>query len=205
MELLILRHAPTINNIKGIFMGVDDIDPTPEGMEQARKLKSLFENQPITVCYTSPLKRAKATAESIFPSEIISVSNKLTERDLGDWAGLSKKEVKDEYPEAFNDEGLLDFFYTPPKGEPAKVMIDRLVKFFDELRKYNNSDLVAIVTHNGSYRVLKSLITRMPLKEVFRQFENYLEPKTFRISKEQIDYIVKHPYETAEKNLLKTP
>jgi broad specificity phosphatase PhoE len=98
--------------------------------------------------------------------------NKLIERDLGDWAGLSKSDVKTQYPEAFNDEGLLDFFYTPPKGEGAKIMIDRLVDFLITLKQHDEDTLIAIVTHNGVYRVLKSLITGMPLKEIFRQVKH---------------------------------
>ena len=201
LELIIIRHAPTVNNIKNIFMGVDDIDLTTEGLEKASLLKPLLAERPIAICYTSPLKRAKGTAEAIFPKSMISITDKLIERDLGDWAGLSKSDVKTQYPEAFNDEGLLDFFHTPPKGEGAKIMIDRLVDFLVDLKKHDENTLLAIVTHNGVYRVLKSLITGMPLKEIFRQFENYLEPKSFNISKERIDHILKYPYETAENNI----
>lgn len=201
LELIIMRHAPTVNNIKEIFMGVNDVELTPEGLEQASLLKPLLATRQISICYSSPLKRAKVTAEAIFPKALISITNKLIERDLGDWAGLSKAEVKSKYPEAFNEEGLLDFFYTPPKGESAKILIDRSVDFLINLKKHDEDAIVAIVTHNGVYRVLKSLITGMPLKEVFRKFENYLEPNSFNISKERIDHIANHPYETAGQNI----
>ena len=182
-------------------MGIDDIELTKESLEQASLLKPLLAKHSIAICYTSPLKRAKDTAKAIFPEEKIFITEKLIERDLGDWAGLSKTDVKDKYPEAFNEEGLLDFFYTPPRGEDAKIMIDRLIEFLIDLKKYDENTLIAIVTHNGAYRVLKSLITGMPLKEVFRQFENYLDPKSFLVTKERIEYIASHPYETAGDNL----
>ena len=68
--------------------------------------------------------------------------------------------------------------------------------FLSEIYQENSN--VLIVTHNGVFRVMKSLITGDRLSNVFSQFESYLTPKSFTISKEIIEKIRSNPFYTVD-------
>ncbi len=79
--IYIIRHGESVGNIEGRMGGLTDFPLTDEGLAQARKIahavidnadalplprpydKLAIENVPFTTIYTSPLTRAKKTAE----------------------------------------------------------------------------------------------------------------------------------------------
>jgi len=177
--ITVIRHAPTEYNTNKIFMGVLDIPLTTTENIDANRLKRAFTENGCSICYTSPLKRSYDTAAVLFDRNNIIIDLRLTERNLGIWAGLSKKEIKAKYPFAFTESGTMDFYYTPEEGENYKEMIERVASFLVEL--YEKESNFAIVAHNGVFRVIKSLISGTGLSKVFNRFEPHLEPQTFTI------------------------
>jgi probable phosphoglycerate mutase len=66
LKLILVRHGETHWNQERRVQGGDsDIELNSAGLEQARKLAVLFENEPIAAVVSSPLLRAIATAEVI--------------------------------------------------------------------------------------------------------------------------------------------
>ncbi|MGZ8230321.1 MAG: histidine phosphatase family protein, partial [Burkholderiales bacterium] len=60
-----LRHGETETNAAGLVAGSLDVDLTARGREQALAAAEALADEPITGVYTSPLKRARETAEPI--------------------------------------------------------------------------------------------------------------------------------------------
>jgi len=198
--ITIVRHAPTIYNKKEIFMGTEDI-PVDHIELETSKFKSVLENEYIKRAdriYTSPLLRARSTAEAIAKGQnkSIQIDDRLTERYLGDWQGMPKALVRKKYPIAFIN-GKMDFFYTPQNGEPYDIMVKRVADFLVE-KCCECSDL-ALVTHNGVFRVMKSLLTGEGLSNVFLEFEPYLVPQTFFIDDVLFHKIQSNPFYTVDK------
>ncbi len=199
-SITIIRHAPTVYNKKEIFMGLEDI-PADHLELEISKVRSVRENEYIKRAdhiYTSPLMRARSTAEAIAEGQnkSIQIDDRLTERDLGDWQGMPKALVRKKYPGAFIN-GKMDFFYTPQNGEPYDIMVKRVADFLVEKCR-ECSDLV-LVTHNGVFRVMKSLLTGEGLSDVFLESEPYLVPQTFFIDDVFLHTIQSNPFYTVDK------
>ncbi|OUS05705.1 hypothetical protein A9Q96_10920 [Rhodobacterales bacterium 52_120_T64] len=58
-----IRHGQTDWNVEGRFQGSMDIPLNETGLAQAHSAKTLLANLPITHIYSSPLKRARVTAD----------------------------------------------------------------------------------------------------------------------------------------------
>jgi len=201
--ITIVRHAPTVYNKKEIFMGTEDI-PVDHSELETSKLRSVHENVYIKRAdriYTSPLLRALKTAEAIAEyqnksTQSIQIDDRLIERYLGDWQGMPKALVHKKYPNAFIN-GKMDFYYTPQNGEPYDMMVKRVADFLvEKSREYSN---LVLVTHNGVFRVMKSLLTGDGLRDVFLEYEPYLVPQTFFIDDDLFHTIQSNPFYTVDK------
>ena len=65
MEVVLVRHGETDWNSDGRLMGQKDIPLNDKGREQAEVLRNKLANMSFDCCYSSPLSRAKETAEII--------------------------------------------------------------------------------------------------------------------------------------------
>lgn len=103
-KVFLIRHGETEWNKLGKFQGSTDIDLSKEGILQAKRVSKRF-NGNFDYIYTSPLKRALKTARIISNKEGIEpiVAEGLTEINFGDWEGLTIKEIKNNFPEEFNN------------------------------------------------------------------------------------------------------
>jgi len=191
-KISVVRHAATAYNKNEVFMGILDIPLETDSSIAWREISSEFENKNCKVCYTSPLLRAYDTAKQIFDKSQIIIDERLIERNLGEWAGLSKKEVRLKYPKAFSKDGVMDFYYTPEGGEHYECLIKRVAEFLIEMHEKNAE--IAIVSHNGVFRVMKSLILGVKLGEVFKKYEPHLEVQTFELTNEVIRRIKENCY-----------
>ncbi|MCC7484946.1 MAG: histidine phosphatase family protein [Burkholderiales bacterium] len=84
-----LRHGETETNAKGIVTGALDVELTPLGRSQALAAARALAGEPITTIYSSPLRRARETAEPVaqalgLPVTIVA---EFTERGQGDLEG----------------------------------------------------------------------------------------------------------------------
>lgn len=197
INITIIRHAPTEYNKNNIFMGtkdilVDEMELVGDRIEKIRNNKYL---QGVYDWYSSPLSRAVETAKAITINKNIVLDDRLIERCLGDWQGLNKDIVKLNYPEAFIG-GKIDFYHTPINGESYEKLVLRISEFVVEKSK-DSKDLV-VVTHNGVFRVMKSLFTGERFSEVFSEFEPYLEPQTFTVTDEILERISENPFYTKD-------
>ncbi len=194
--MTIIRHAPTAYNRNSIFMGNLDIPAIP--FDEAA-ITNIRENEQVCktpLLYTSPLLRAYDTAKAIGNGgkEIVA-DNRLMERCLGNWQGLPKAEIQALYPHAFIN-GKMDFYFTPPGGEAYETLVLRAASFITDRCKEN--DHIVLVTHNGIFRVIKSLLTGQKLSSVFSKSEPHLTPCTFLIAPEVLHTIRENPFYTLD-------
>ena len=87
-KLYIIRHGKTDWNEKKLIQGRTDIELNDEGINDAKKLSKIIDLGKIDICISSPLKRAKTTADIIVNNEIdIIYDDLLIERCFGDYEG----------------------------------------------------------------------------------------------------------------------
>ena len=100
--ITLVRHGETEWNVLGKFQGCKDIALSNEGILQAQYLSEKFKNK-FDYIFTSPLKRARKTAEIISKGSDITpiVEIGITEIDFGEWEGLTIKEVETNFSKEF--------------------------------------------------------------------------------------------------------
>ncbi|KAG7551551.1 Histidine phosphatase superfamily [Arabidopsis thaliana x Arabidopsis arenosa] len=103
-RVVLVRHGQSTWNEEGRIQGSSDFSVlTKKGESQAEISRQMLIDDSFDVCFTSPLKRSKKTAEIIWgsrESEMI-FNYELREIDLYSFQGLLKKEGKEKFGEAF--------------------------------------------------------------------------------------------------------
>lgn len=185
LTITFIRHAPTLANKEGVFMGIQDVPCDIQVLEKSNL--RFFDIEKHTL-YCSPLKRALKSAEYIFPNTKIIIDQRLIEKNLGDWSGQSKNYLRRKFPEAFLESGHLNPFYVPNQGESFEKLKDRSISFLRDIisrHSNNKKDLrIYIVTHNGVIRSMRCIIEEMDPFQFFKTSELFLTPidYTFEIS-----------------------
>jgi broad specificity phosphatase PhoE len=175
-NLLVVRHAPTLHNEAGVFMGQLD-EPCRADVLALARARWPAGLQPVSGnLFSSPLIRCTATAAALFPDCPPRLDRRLAERHLGEWAGRSKFEIAQKFPEAFLPDGHLDPRVSPPGGETLVAFATRVNDFLAEQGSPGQGDLF-LVTHNGVIRMMRFLLEAQPLLDIFAVAEPHLEAR----------------------------
>lgn len=159
MRLILVRHAHSQANLKGLICGQKDSPLSLKGVEQLVRLKQYAGNNSgrFGRVYSSPLTRAKRTALSL--TEKITYVETLKEIDVGDYSDIT-------YPEAFKIEPKFkNLGASPdlrfPNGESYNMFVSRVSKFFEEYIDKSDDEVITVVAHNAVLNVLAKLFLRV--------------------------------------------
>lgn len=96
--ILLVRHGETDWNRSGQIMGERPVPLNQEGLAQAQRLASLLIGRPIRAIHSSPVARARQTAEILTAAVNVPVTidRGLTEIGVGHWEGLYWKDLTDQ-------------------------------------------------------------------------------------------------------------
>ncbi len=169
--VLLLRHA-SVDRKPGRLMGCLDPPLNHAGAAQAKAWQTVFAAHPPASVYTSPLRRAMQTTKLAVPDRTgtFSIRRELREISLGTWEGLTKAEIEERFPGAWEDRGKNFAEYRPEEGESFQDLADRSVPVLLELSEIARTSgrPVLAVTHVGVIRALLCHILGMSLNHVFR-------------------------------------
>ena len=89
--LYIIRHGKTDWNNERKLQGRTDIPLNEEGIEMARRARDEYRNVPFDICYCSPLKRARQTADILLEGRDIPIitDDRLLEMSFGIYEGIN--------------------------------------------------------------------------------------------------------------------
>ena len=161
--LYLVRHAkPDYPNGERMCMGQKlDLPLSEYGEEQARRLGARFQSLRIEAVFTSPLRRARQTAEHIAGGRPLYLLNDLRELDGGEWDGRPFSEIHAQYPEYFIPDSL---FSCPPGGETDEQGLARAQAALAYVSRHTAGDSV-MVAHSGINRLLLCALLGKPLRE----------------------------------------
>ncbi|WP_426350762.1 histidine phosphatase family protein [Alloiococcus sp. CFN-8] len=166
--IYITRHGETRFNIEKRFQGWIDSELTETGIANARALGERLLDIDIHRIYSSPLKRAKDTAEIIRGSRPIELIDEdgLKEMYFGKWEGLT-------YSSAEERSGIKvsTFFknlpsYTAEDGEAFQDFSDRIANTFKKILSANEGKTILIVTHALPVKLLIALTSNMGAENI---------------------------------------
>ena len=166
MKLTCLRHTK-VAFPAGICYGQTDV-PLAESYP-AERLSVLHQLPDVEFdgVFSSPLIRCRSLAEDLFLGNEINFDDRLKELDFGDWENQSWDKI---YQTAEGKRWMKSYLEVScPNGESYVEFRQRVVLFLNEL-KAKSFDQVAIVTHGGVIRLVKSILDGMMMDDVFVTF-----------------------------------
>lgn len=167
--LLLVRHGATAANLRQphtLQGSLPDSPLAPAGLEQARACAASMRSYPIVKVYTSPLLRARATAEPIAAARGVplEVEPGLLEIDVGQWAGLTWEEIDRRWPDearAFHDDaGACGYL----GGENLTQLRDRVLPVIVRLIERHAGETIVAVSHGVVNRALMAHWIGLPLR-----------------------------------------
>lgn len=164
MMLYIVRHGETDWNRQKKVQGHTDIPLNEYGRHLAEETAEGMKEIPIDMGYTSPLKRARETAEIILKGRNIPLLDepRIQEIGFGIYEGIhtgteEKEPGSDEFNLFFTDTAS----YIPPKGaESVEKLYERTGEFLAELcgRRELEDKNILISTHGAAMTALLNRI-----------------------------------------------
>ena len=164
MMLYIVRHGETDWNRQKKVQGHTDIPLNEYGRHLAEETAEGMKDIPIDIGYTSPLKRARETAEIILKGRNIPLLDepRIQEIGFGIYEGIhtgtqEKEPGSDEFNLFFTDTAS----YSPPEGaESVEELYERTGHFLEELcgRRELEDKNILISTHGAAMTALLNRI-----------------------------------------------
>lgn len=171
MRLIIIRHGESEWNRIGRYQGQADAPLSELGTRQAEALANRLRNEPIHTIFTSPLQRARRTAEAVARHHAnvpFTVEPALLEIDHGDWQGLMSNEVMERF-----GPGLLEWRQHPtrsqmPNGESFSNILKRVLDFKERLYAQYANRNVLVSTHDVVVKILVADALGMDMDRINR-------------------------------------
>ena len=189
MRLIFVRHGQTDWNKQRKVQGHADIPLNEYGIYLAEKTAEGLKDKHIDICFTSPLIRARKTAETVLMGRDIPIIDEeaIMEISFGDYEGVCiKGELTGEalkFNKFFTDTGS----YIPAKGgESIEHLMDRTDKYLHKL--YENKDYedktILISTHGAA---LKAMMNSIKGIKDTKDFWNTGVSKNCAVAEVQVD------------------
>ncbi len=165
MKIYITRHSLTTWNEERRLQGWKNSPLTKQGEEDALKLGEYMKNIHIDHIYSSPLLRARSTADLIFKNKNIIEDDRLKEMNFGDYEGkyIQDLKKKDDYFRLWHHPHLL---LSLPNGETYEEVISRLNDFVLEKYNENPQQTIFITIHGMLFTILHGIFLDLPVERL---------------------------------------
>ena len=159
--IIFLRHAQAENNTKRILAGrTAGVPLTKTGIEQAERISEYLKPLDISAIYSSPIERAKHTAEIVAKNCSLDVvlDERLTEINMGKFTRMNYDDMFAKYGNIF-----LKFYENDPVISEHEVetfpdVQKRVLDMVDHVLKKHNNENVILVTHMDP---IKSMLAKV--------------------------------------------
>ncbi len=151
MRLHLIRHGQSISNAEGRVQGHLDVPLSDQGIREAELLADRLVSLPIAALYTSPLKRAHRTAQTVAERLDIKLQARdfLMERDVGELSGLTGDEIGEKFPAWRERRYLTNAQDIVPGYEGDEPFNERVIPNMRALIEAHSDQELAVVTHGG--------------------------------------------------------
>lgn len=154
--IYLVRHGQTAWNEEGRLCGSSDVPLSEEGLVQAYKLAERLKGIDICAIYSSPLLRARQTAEAIasFHQVPVRIEPNLSEIDYGDWEGMRVANAIENFPELERLRREEPMKFTAPNGEQMAKFAERVISAIHKIASSHTGETVCVVAHQTVNRFI---------------------------------------------------
>ena len=166
---LLLRHGQTALSVEKRFSGTGEQPLTETGRRQAAAAATRLARADAQVVITSPLRRARETAELVAAAaglELV-VEDGLRETDFGDWEGYTFAEIRAKWPDDLTA-WLADTALAPPHGESFDATATRVRQARDRVLASYGGQKVVLVSHVTPIKTLLRFALDAPPSALYR-------------------------------------
>ena len=164
------RHGESEFNKKGLIGG--DSGLSQLGEKYADILGTFFKQEQsewsdfreLPTVYCSTLKRAIQTSEKVSFISTPVIMKTLDEINCGLRDGMTYEEIKQKYPEEYEERNSNKLYYRYPRGESYMDVIQRIEPIIYELERRRGP--VIIVGHQGMIRCLYGYFACVPIENI---------------------------------------
>ena len=169
-SVIFLRHGQAKNNIERILTGrTPNVPLTEKGIEQAEKTAKFLEQMNISAIYSSPIERAKHTAEIVAQhnSLDVTIDERLIELDMGKFTGVPYDDIFTSHGNVFMKfyNGELEIAHNGV--ETFSQVKKRVLSIVDHVIEKHPDQNVVLVTHMDPIKAMLSTIVDLSPTNLF--------------------------------------
>jgi broad specificity phosphatase PhoE len=149
LRLFAVRHGATEWSRARRFTGWRDIPLSEEGRRQGEAVAAALADSRAASIWTSPLERARVSAEILATPHHLEVrlQEAFREMGFGPWEGLTRAEVADRFPREWELWNSNPAQFSVPGAEPLTAVAERVAAGLEELQDEFDGQTVILVTH----------------------------------------------------------
>jgi len=160
-QIIFLRHGQAKNNTERILAGrTEGVPLTDTGIKQSEQTAELLKHMNISAIYTSPIERAKHTAEIAgkHNSLDVTIDDRLNELDMGKFTGMPYDEIFQSHGNVFMKfyNGELEIAHNGVETFPD--VKKRILGIVDHVIEKHPDENVLLVTHMDPIKAMLSTI-----------------------------------------------
>lgn len=169
-SIIFLRHGQAKNNIERVLAGrTEGVPLTEQGIQQAQNIAKFVEKMNVSKIYSSPIQRAKQTAEIVANHNSLDLSfdDRLIELDMGKFTGMK-------YDEIFNTHGNVFMKFYSGDVEIAHNGVEtfaevkkRVLSIVDHCLNEHQDQNVLLVTHMDPIKAMLSTVMELKPESLF--------------------------------------
>ncbi len=155
-RVYLVRHGTTDWNKEEIFRGRADCQLNETGHAEARALAEYFTHIPLQAIYSSPLSRARETAQAIGAAKGLQLISApaFVDIDFGAWQGLPLREVREKYSDLYRLWRERPQAITFPGGENLAQVRARAWEGLQRVVQENPEKTALIISHRVVTKIL---------------------------------------------------
>ena len=169
-SIIFLRHGQAKNNIERILTGrTPGVPLTEKGIDQAEKAAKFLEHMNISAIYSSPIERARHTAEIVgkHNSLDVTIDDRLIELDMGKFTGVPYDDIFTSHGNVFMKfyNGELEIAHNGV--ETFSEVKKRVLGIVDHVIENHPDQNVVLVTHMDPIKAMLSTVVDLTPTNLF--------------------------------------
>ena len=169
-QIIFLRHGQAKNNTERVLAGrTEGIPLTDTGIKQVEHTAQLLEDMNISAIYSSPIQRAKHTAEIVanHNSVDVTIDDRLIELDMGKFTGMPYDEIINSHGNVFMKfyNGELEIAHNGV--ETFTEVKKRVLGIVNHVIEKHKDENVVLVTHMDPIKAMLSTVIEMSPTNLF--------------------------------------
>ncbi|MEK0320801.1 MAG: histidine phosphatase family protein [Nitrosopumilus sp.] len=169
-QIIFLRHGQAKNNTERILAGrTEGVPLTDTGIKQSEYTAELLEHMNISAIYSSPIERAKHTAEIVgkHNSLDITIDDRLNELDMGKFTGMPYDEIFKSHGNVFMKFYNSDLEIAHNGVETFPDVKKRILGIVDYIIEKHPDQNILLVTHMDPIKAMLSTVVDLSPTNLF--------------------------------------